>query len=65
MCLQILVNPPVIKFHENPFSRSRIVSCEQTDRLADRADNEVSMRIFAIFSYECAKKILCMSILFS
>jgi hypothetical protein len=31
MCRQILVELPIIKFHANPFSGSRGVTCRQTD----------------------------------
>jgi hypothetical protein len=35
MCRQITVVLPNIKFHENPFSRSRVVTCVQTEGRSD------------------------------
>ena len=35
---QISEKPSNIKFHENPFSGSRVVRCESTDRQTDKLD---------------------------
>jgi hypothetical protein len=42
MYQHILVTLPCLKFHENPFSRSRVVLCGQIDR---QTDTHMAMRI--------------------
>jgi hypothetical protein len=43
---QIFENPSDIKFHENPFSGSRVVPCERTDRRTDMTKLTVAFRNF-------------------
>jgi hypothetical protein len=61
MCGQILVVFPSFKYHENPFSRSQVVTHRQTDGRTDRY-SEANMRIVATSICECLKDaIICFS----
>ena len=46
--LQIFEKPSNIKFHENPFSGSRVVPCGQTNGRADRQTRRSQYSLFAV-----------------